>query len=257
MCHSSYSCIIVGIWTLGSALINPLALQRSVVIFDNSGVGRSTGTVPNTFAGWSENTIALMAALEIPQIDLLGFSMGGRVAQMVALNAPHLVRRLILAGTRSSIRPDTVGVGWPLLERVTNATTPEEVEAAFTESFFMPSTNGVTQAKSYWQRIHEREHDSLIMDLETTQTQLSGSWIHWETASNHTNSYERLGELKMPVFVANCDTDILVPTANSFVLQKMIQNSYLYIYPDTGHEFLYQHGKLFTAHVGLFWMTSK
>ena len=90
-------------------LINPLAVQRPVIIFDNSGVGRSTDTVPNAFAAWGDNAIALMAALKIEQIDLLGFSMGGAVAQMVALNTPNLIRKLILASTRPSISPDTVG----------------------------------------------------------------------------------------------------------------------------------------------------
>ena len=174
------------------------------------------------------------------------------MAQMAALNAPNLVRKLILAGTRPSIGPDIVGPDWSLVERFTMANTPEAVEAAFAESFFTTSANGVTQAKAYWQRIHERKHDSLIMDAETTQAQLNDPWSHWETISNHSNSYERLGELRIPVLVANGDTDILVPTANSFVMQKLIPNSHLHIYPDAGHGFMFQYGKLFAAHVGLF-----
>jgi len=116
------------------SLINPLAAQRPLILFDNSGVGRSTGTVPDTFGGWAANVIALTTALNIPQIDLLGFSMGGCVAQMVALNAPGLVRRLVLAGTRASRSPVTVGADWPLVERFATAMTEEAVEAAFTES---------------------------------------------------------------------------------------------------------------------------
>jgi len=233
------------------ALINPLAAKRPVIIFDNSGVGKSTGTVPNTFAGWAENVIALVHALNIPQIDLLGFSMGGCVAQMVALNAPGLVRRLILAGTRASVSPNTVGADWPLVERFTVAMDPISVEAAFTESMFTTTTNGLSQAKKYWTRIHERQHDELIMDQATTQAQLNDPWTHWETP-NPLNSYERLGELKMPVLVCNGDTDILVPTKNSFELQEKIEGAFLQIYPDAGHAFLFQYGALVAAHINLF-----
>ena len=66
------------------------------------------------------------------------------------------------------------------------------------------------------------------------------------------NSYERLGELKMPVLVCNGDLDILVPTANSFELQREIEGAYLHIYPDAGHGFLFQYGGLLAAHIGLF-----
>jgi pimeloyl-ACP methyl ester carboxylesterase len=233
------------------ALINPLAAKRPVIIFDNSGVGKSSGKVPNTFAGWAENVIALVNALDIPQIDLLGFSMGGCVAQMVALNAPSLVRRLILAGTRASVSPNTVGANWSLVERFTVAMEPEAVEAAFTESMFTTTPNGLAQAKKYWARIHERQHDELIMDQETTQAQLNDPWTHWETP-NLLNSYDRLGELKMPVLVANGDQDILVPTKNSFELQEKIEGAFLHIYPDAGHAFLFQYGALVATHINLF-----
>lgn len=233
------------------ALINPLAAKRPVIIFDNSGVGKSSGKVPNTFAGWAENVTALVQALNISQIDLLGFSMGGCVAQMVALNAPGLVRKLILAGTRASISPNTVGADWPLVERFALAMEPDAVEAAFTVSMFTTTSNGLSQAKKYWTRIHERKHDELIMDQETTQAQLNDPWTDWETP-NPRNSYERLGELKMPVLVCNGDQDILVPTKNSFELQEKIEGAFLQIYPDAGHGFLFQYGELFAAHVHLF-----
>lgn len=233
------------------SLINPLAASRPVIIFDNSGVGKSTGKVPPTFAGWAANVIALTTALKIPQIDLLGFSMGGCVAQMVALNAPGLVRRLILAGTRPSVGAGTVGADWPLVERFTLAMEEEAVKAAFTESMFTTTPNGLAQAAAYWDRIHERDHDELIMDQATTQAQLNDPWTHWETP-NPENSYERLGELKMPVLVMNGDQDILVPTANSFVLQEKIGGAFLHLYPDAGHGFLFQYGALVAAHVRLF-----
>jgi pimeloyl-ACP methyl ester carboxylesterase len=234
------------------SLINALAAQRPVIIFDNSGVGLSTGSVPPTFAGWATNLIALVHALEIPQIDLLGFSMGGCVAQMAALNAaPGLVRRLILAGTRASRSPVTVGADWPLVERFALAMTEAEVQAAFAESFFTASAFGLAHARASWDRIHEREHRELIMDQETTQAQLNAPWTDWETPGVG-NSFERLGEIKVRTLVMNGDTDILVPTANSFELQREIEGADLHIYRDAGHGFLFQYGELVAKHVGLF-----
>jgi len=137
------------------------------------------------------------------------------------------------------------------VERFTLAMEPEAVEAAFTESMFTTTPNGLAQAKKYWARIHERKHDALIMDQETTQAQLNDPWTHWETP-NPQNSYDRLHELKMPVLVANGDQDILVPTKNSFELQDKIEGAFLHIYPDAGHAFLFQYGALFAKHLNLF-----
>lgn len=83
-------------------LINPIAATRPVVLIDNSGVGRSSGEVPDSYAGWAANIIAVVEALRLDKVDVIGFSMGGFVAQLIALDAPHLVRRLIIAGSGPS-----------------------------------------------------------------------------------------------------------------------------------------------------------
>jgi len=90
------------------ATINRLASQRPTILMDDSGVRKIGGEVPTTYAGWADNVIALLGALGIERIDLLGFSMAGCVAQMVALNAPQLVQRLILAATCPSMGPTFV-----------------------------------------------------------------------------------------------------------------------------------------------------
>jgi pimeloyl-ACP methyl ester carboxylesterase len=89
------------------ALIYSLAVVRPVIIFDNAGIGESSGKVPNTFAKWGDSMISFTKALNIPQINLLGFSMGGCSAQMAALNHLEMVRKLILAGTTASQNADS------------------------------------------------------------------------------------------------------------------------------------------------------
>src|SRR6202795_1485686 len=76
-----------------------LAQQRSVILFNNAGVASSSGETPNTIDAMGDHVAAFVNALGLPQVDVLGFSLGGYVAQSFVLRHPHLVRRLVLAGT--------------------------------------------------------------------------------------------------------------------------------------------------------------
>src|SRR5258708_37317342 len=76
-----------------------LALDREVILFNNAGISSSSGEVPTTFERMGTNAIAFIKALGLKQVDVLGFSIGGMVAQEITLQAPDLVRRLIVDGT--------------------------------------------------------------------------------------------------------------------------------------------------------------
>src|SRR5712664_2902965 len=76
-----------------------LAPDREVILFNNAGVSSSSGEVPTTFERMGANAIAFIKALGLKQVDVLGFSIGGMVAQEITLQAPELVRRLVLVGT--------------------------------------------------------------------------------------------------------------------------------------------------------------
>jgi pimeloyl-ACP methyl ester carboxylesterase len=112
-------------------LINPIAAVRPVILIDNSGVGKSDGAVPETYAEWASNVIGVIGTLNIPQIDLLGFSMGGFVAQMVALNAPTIVRKLILAGTGPSAGDGVEAGDSAATQRLATASSEQEAHDAF------------------------------------------------------------------------------------------------------------------------------
>ncbi len=245
-------------------LINALAAARPVVLFDQAGVGRSTGEVPLTFEGWADNVIALAKALGLDQIDLLGFSMGGMAVQMVALSAPNLVRKLILAGTTAS-QPSSssvTGIVWPRetaprepINLLSTATTPQEVEDALAYSFFYADDHGRAAAKAYWNRICERDvpGEPRILDLldrnaAKRQYATSQDW----SKPNPQYSFDRLGELRMPVLVLNGDNDVLIPTSRSWEMVSRISRAQLIIYPKAGHGFLYQYADLVAKHVNMF-----
>ena len=238
------------------ALINPLALTRPILLLDYTGVGKSSGTIPTDFAGWATAVIALVNTLHIPQIDLLGFSMGGMAAQLVALKAPILVRRLILAGTGPS-KGEGVAQGPEWAFKVLySASTPAESEAAFLKTFYAQSEQKQALGKAWWARMNERSEDrSGYLGAEGTQRQAEAV-IKWMSGEGET-SYERLGELNIPVFVANGDSDIVVPTSNSYVLHQRIPGSHFHIYPDVGHGFLNEYAGLFAEHIRLFLDTER
>ncbi|KAF2496783.1 alpha/beta-hydrolase [Lophium mytilinum] len=246
--------------------INSLAANRPVIIFDQSGVGRSTGEIPNTFQGWADDLIAFVKALGLEQIDLLGFSMGGCAVQMVALTAPELVRKLIIAGSAASMpTAETVtGIVWPrdqadvkYIIDLNDAVTPEEVKHTIEYTFFPEDKIGRDAAEASWNRVLERNVEGepknlKLVDKDTgAKVQLATFLEDW-IVPNPRNSFDRLGELKMPVLVMNGDHDELVPTSQSWELAVKIENAQLIIYPHAGHGFIYQYAELVGQNVSRF-----
>lgn len=243
--------------------VNSLAKARQVIIFDNAGVGRSTGETAPTFQGWADQAISFIQALDLKRIDLLGFSMGGYCVQMIALTVPHLIRRLILSGTGASLpSADHVpGVVWPreigsakAIQVLKDSVTTEEGRRSLEFSFFYDDDRGREAFDRYWRRVQERTAEPLILDLLATE---AGAQRQMEAAidagkKNPKNSFDRLGELKMPVLIANGDDDLLIPTSRSWELAKQIPNAQLIIYPKAGHGFLWQYPILYATHINLF-----
>jgi pimeloyl-ACP methyl ester carboxylesterase len=246
-------------------LLNSISATRPVIIFDQAGVGRSSGEVATTYAGWADHVIALVTAIGLDKFDLLGFSMGGGAVQMVALKVPHMIRKLILAGTFPSVPgpdSDVSGIVWPQIQPDPKFLEELSVEAeggdpahAVGYSFFYDTNEGRAVAAAYWSRVQERSvpDEPIMKELlndEGSKGQMAsaGDWLTY----NPENSYDRLHELKMPVLVMNGDNDYLIPTSRSWELAVKIENAQLTIYPKSGHGFLYQYAELVGKHINLF-----
>ncbi|EXJ77544.1 hypothetical protein A1O3_09771 [Capronia epimyces CBS 606.96] len=243
--------------------VNALAKSRPIILFDNAGVGRSSGEVPETMQGWADNLIAFVNALGLKKIDLLGFSMGGYAVQMVALTAPQMIRKLVLSGTGGSTpsAEHIAGVVWPReqppaqpIRALSEAVTREEGEKALAFSFFYDDDHGRAAFQKYWARVQERTAEPLILQLLDRE----GGGKRQFRAAVHSfkagppSSFDRLGELQMPVLVANGDNDVLIPSSRSWELVTQITNAQLIIYPRAGHGFIWQYAELFAAHVNMF-----
>jgi len=128
-------------------LLDALASERRVIAFDNVGIGATTGTTPNTMEQMAHDALFFIDALEVPQVDILGFSIGSFVAQEIALTRPDVVRRLVLAS--SAPRGGAGMHGWA--PEVINAVgRPEPDPGGYLDVFFTSSPASRQAARRRW-----------------------------------------------------------------------------------------------------------
>ena len=223
-------------------VIDGVAATRHVITFDNRGVGSTGGKVPHTIAEMAADAIAFIRALGHEHVDLIGFSLGGGVAQEVALTHPELVRRLILTGT--GVRGGGGLTKMPLI--VGGAYT----KAALTRVdprhflFFNRNATGKRAATEYIARLHERttDRDKPI----SHQARIAQLMAIREAGLGKAHD---LSKISQPTFVANGDNDVMVASSQSRVLAERIPNAELTIYPDSGHGGIFQYHQEFVPAV--------
>jgi pimeloyl-ACP methyl ester carboxylesterase len=228
-------------------LVDGLASDREVVLVNNRGVAGSTGAVPENVTDMARDAIAFIDALGLERIDLLGFSLGGHVAQELVLLRPLRVRRLVLAGTAPQGGPDLHR--WT--DEVYSLATPDEPTADdLLGLFFSPSEQSRAKGMESIQRLYSREADrDEPTDLATRDAQLAAITAWGIPDASKLN---RLAGITQPTFVANGDNDTMMHTQNSQLLAEHLPNSELRIYPDAGHGFLNQYPEQFGDDVRAF-----
>jgi pimeloyl-ACP methyl ester carboxylesterase len=229
------------------ALIDTLAARRRVILFDNAGVGGSSGTTPSTVKQMARDAIAFLAAIKLDQVDILGFSLGSFVAQEIALIRPALVRRLILA---SSAPEGAAGMhGWAP-EVIDAVGKPDPDPDGYLRVFFAASTTSQRAGQEVMQRVFSRTTGTdEPTNWQTTQQQYDAVCAWGEP--NHA-VLQRLSAIDQPVFIANGDSDPMILPRYSYLLAGLIPRASLKIYPDAAHGFLFQHHAEFAADVDSF-----
>jgi pimeloyl-ACP methyl ester carboxylesterase len=219
-------------------VVDGIAAARRVIVFDNRGVGASEGSVPASVEAMARDAIAFIRALELEQVDLLGFSLGGFVSQVIALEEPRLVRRMILAGTGPA-----GGVG---IDKVTSVTMRDMIKAALTFRhpehylFFTGTANGHKAARDFLGRLGERPRNRdkpVSIRAFITQLRAIRAWGRQAPAD--------LSRIEQPVLVANGDHDRMVPSINSADLARRLPNAELVLYDDAGHGGIFQYHDAF------------
>jgi pimeloyl-ACP methyl ester carboxylesterase len=230
------------------AVTDDFARDREVILFDNAGVSSSSGQVPETIAGMGANAIAFIRALSLKQVDVLGFSIGGLVAQEITLQAPDLVRRLILVGTgpRSGESMDT---GTPEGKDIFG-TTYQNPDDLWLRVQFTPSEASQAKGREFIQRFRSRRENrdpEMTQEAALAQRTAIGKW-----GAKRENAWDYLKEIKQPTLVVNGDNDVIIYTINSFILQQHLPNAQLVIYPDAAHGSLFQYPHMFVRDASAF-----
>lgn len=214
-------------------IIDGIAAKHHVVVFDNRGVGASTGKPSKSIEQMADDAITFIQAKGFKQVDLFGFSMGGMISQEIVLKQPQLIRKMILSGTgpAGGIGISTVGrvSNWDLVRGMATRQDPKVY------LFFTRTDNGKAAAKQFVQRINERtENRDKEITISAYRAQLKAlkKWGSKKPAD--------LSVIQQPVLVANGDHDRMVPPVNTYDLAKRLPNSALIIYPDAGHGGIFQ-----------------
>jgi pimeloyl-ACP methyl ester carboxylesterase len=219
-------------------VIDGIAAEHRVIAFDNRGVGATGGSVPHSVEEMGRDAIAFIRALGLEKVDLFGFSLGGGVAQMVALQAPDLVRRMILAGTGPR--------GGEGIDEILKIALVANVKAALTLKdsrnylFFPRTPAGKRSAKDYFGRLKERKtgRDKRI-SLQARLAQVKA------IRAAGRSEPDDLSRITQPVLVANGDHDLMVASSHSADMARRLPNARLTIYPDSGHGGVFQHHEEF------------
>ncbi len=227
------------------AVVNPLAASHDVILFDNAGVGGSSGPPATTVKGMAHHVAAFAGALHLDSVDLFGFSMGGFAAQQVAIDYPSLVRRLILAGTGPQ---GGQHLDWRSNRSVTDHAAIDSPGAEDLMSLMFAHTETSQKlARAFVQRLAARSaapDAPSTLEVRDAQMQAIGAW-----AAPCDDHYHRLKTITQPTFVANGLWDSMCPAINSFILAENLPQAFLVLYPDAGHGSIFQYPELFTDQV--------
>ena len=223
-------------------VIDGIAAKRRVITFDNRGIGASSGSVPHTVEEMARDAIAFIRALGLEQVDLLGFSLGGGVAQVIAMEEPELVRKVILAGTGPA--------GGGGIDEITKIAVKAYIKAALTLRnpkhylFFTRTPDGKRAAKDYMARLKERteDRDKRISPLAMrAQLKVIRAFGNREPHD--------LSAIRQPVLVANGDQDVMVASSHSADMARRLPDAQLRIYPNSGHGGIFQYHQEFVEEV--------
>lgn len=225
------------------AVIDALAAEHRVILLENRGVGASGGATPDTIEAMADDAAAFIEALDLGTVDVLGYSLGGMVAQAVATRHPALVRRIVLAATTPAGGEGGATTGAVLQNAI--ATAQKNGKHPKHYLFFAQTPTSQSAANAFLARLNERtaEKDAPVTN-ETIGAQLT-AMAAWEQKS----SADGLAAVTHPALIVNGDNDIMLPTGNSFRLTELLPNPQLSIYPDAGHGAIFQYHGLFTQQV--------
>jgi pimeloyl-ACP methyl ester carboxylesterase len=215
------------------ALLDALAKKRPVIVFDSAGVGRSTGQVPDTIDGMASVAAGFIGALGYPEVDLLGYSLGGQIALALALQSPALIRRVVVAASSPGgvpNAPTASAAAWDAAMR-------ESMDMEdFLHVFFPLTPDGRGHGYEHYARLYNRAELMVSVTSQALATQHAP--IMAMNASDRI--YASLPTLMQPTLLASGVHDLMFPAYNAFAAVERLPQGQLVVYPNSAHGFLFQ-----------------
>ena len=221
------------------AVVNALAHDRPVIAFDNTGVGRSTGQTPDSVEAMARDAVTFIELLGFSNVDLLGFSLGGCVAQQIAAERGDLVRKLILVGTAP--RGGEEHLMAVLAEAFADTTAPDPRLPLF----FTPTAASQSAGLAFLKRAKIRSVDRDIESGSAVTNPQAKALITW--CATPDPAHTTLRAINQPALVVSGGQDTMLPAENAYTMFKAMKNAQLVLYPDSGHGALFQHHELFVS----------
>jgi pimeloyl-ACP methyl ester carboxylesterase len=230
------------------AVTDGLAGNHEVILFNNAGVSSSSGRVPTSFQEMGANAIAFIKALGLTKVDVLGFSIGGMVAQEIAIQAPDLVRRLILVGTG----PRGADMATSRSAEIF-AATYDSPEYLWLAVHFSPSPSSQAAGLAFLERKLSRDDRDPEVSGEAAYAQREAIGKYIAPAER---VFDHLKNIRQPTLIVQGSNDVIIPTVNSYILQQNLPNAQLILYPDANHGSFYQYPELFVSQADQFLRSS-
>jgi len=221
------------------AVVNALASDRPVIVFDNTGVGRSTGQTPDNVEAMARDAVTFIAALGLTKVDLLGFSLGGFVAQQIAGQYGDLVRKIILVGTAPRGGEEHL---MAVLQAAFSDTAAPDPRLPL---FFTPSAASQSAGLAFLRRAKERTEDRDIDKGDAVTGPQAKALITWCATPDPEDAILRA--IHQPALIVSGSHDTMLPANNAYAMFKAMTNAQLVLYPDSGHGALFQHHQLFVS----------
>jgi pimeloyl-ACP methyl ester carboxylesterase len=223
---------------------NGLAAEHEVILFDYPGIGRSSGETPSTVAALTKCCADFSRALGLSRFDIVGFSLGGMIAQQLGAEYPDLVRKIILLGTGPR------GGEGMVFDELSIEELSDPV-ALLMNAFFTQSEASQASGRAYIERLGNR--------TANRDTPVSGQAATAELAAIRewgvipaTGRFAMLPKIGQPTLIVHGTKDVVVTPINAFLLAQHLPDAQLIMYPDASHGAQSQHAEIFLEHVKLF-----
>ena len=225
-------------------LTNGLAAEHDVILFDYPGIGRSSGETPSTVTALTKHCVEFCRAIGLTQFDVIGFSLGGMIAQQLGAEYPELLRRIILLGTGPRGGEGMVFDDLSVDEL-------DDTSALIMQAFFTQSESSQASGRAYMERVKSRSTDRDTPVSKQSALAELAAIREWGIIPA-SDRFATLSKIRHPTLVVHGNKDVVVMPINAFMLAEHLPNAQLIMYPDSSHGAQSQHADVFLEHVRLF-----